>query len=334
MTETQAAHDTDTSLPAYLDPCRRQDICLLFDVREGNPNGDPDADGQPRMDEPTGHGVTTDTSLKRKIRDTIPQLTADLPDEQRRRYGIFVQANVALNSLLEQACEEAGVVLEQRTRDTRPKPIAVQDAEQVRAALQDRWFDIRMFGAVLSTGRTTTLGSLRGPLQVSFARSVDPIEPQQHTITRLTATRQEDIDGGKTRDMGRKWTVPYGLYVASLSYAAGPGQRAGVTTEDLRLLYQALILMWDATASAARSTMATRGLYVFSHPNSMGTHPSHTLHELISIQRATDTTQPARSFTDYQVTVANAPADVTLTRVELANLAVTHLDAERDSATH
>jgi CRISPR-associated protein Csd2 len=297
-------------MSAHLDPAVRHDIVLLFDVTDGNPNGDPDAGNQPRTDDETGHGLVTDVALKRKIRDVIPQLHPDDP-----RYGIFVEAGHALNTRIQQALQATS-----------------RDSEQAQRWLCDHYFDIRMFGAVLSTGRATDTdnpdttsqprsggrmrgaGQVRGPLQLTFARSLDPVLPSDHAITRVTQTRQEDIDAGETTEMGSKWTVPYGLYRAHAFYSASRATHTGVTTQDLETLWTALGSMFDHDRAATRGEMKLCGLYVYSHPNAFGAAPAASLTSRVRLSR-TDADKPPRHHLDYQRNIANhdLPNGITFT---------------------
>ena len=291
---------------AHLDPAVRHDAVFLFDVVDGNPNGDPDAGNRPRTDDATGQGLVTDVALKRKIRDTLALAAPDDP-----RYGIFVQAGYALNSRLEASYEASGLKLGS-------KKLTAEQGDAARKWLCDRYADIRLFGAVLSSGQTVALGQIRGPVQVTIARSVDPVFPMDHAITRVTQTKQADIDKGESTEMGGKWTVSYGLYKAELYYSANRGKQTGVDARDLDLLYQALLMMFDHDRSATRGTLTPRGLYVYSHDNAFGSAPAHTLTERIRVRRqgGADGAAP-RSFADYTVGVndADLPAGVTLARL-------------------
>ncbi|MEU4806387.1 type I-C CRISPR-associated protein Cas7/Csd2 [Actinosynnema sp. NPDC023587] len=288
---------------AHLNPAVRHDMVFLFDVTDGNPNGDPDAGNRPRTDEETEHGLVTDVALKRKIRDTLALAAGDDP-----RYGIFVQAGHALNPRLEASYEANSLKLGSK--------ISPEDAERARAWLCDRYADIRLFGAVLSVGKTGALGQIRGPLQVGMARSLDPVHPAEHAITRVTQTRQEDIDKGETTEMGSKWTVPYGLYRAELYYSAGRGIKTGVDEKDFNLLYQALEMMFDHDRSATRGTLTPRGLYIFSHPNAFGAAPAHRLTQRVNVTKTEPDLSPRR-FGDYVVSVDDdgLPEGVTLTKL-------------------
>jgi len=191
-------------------------MVFLFDVVDGNPNGDPDAGGRPRMDDESGQGLVTDVALKRKIRDTIALAAGDDP-----RYGVFVQVGRALNPRLEASYEATGLTLGNK--------ITPEQAASARAWLCHRYVDIRLFGAVLSVGKTQALGQIRGPVQVTMGRSIDPVFPMDHTITRVTQTRQEDIDKGESTELGEKWTVPYGLYRVEIYYSAAAAPRPAST---------------------------------------------------------------------------------------------------------
>jgi CRISPR-associated protein Csd2 len=289
------------------DPQVRHDAVYLFDVTDGNPNGDPDAGNRPRVDDETGHGLVTDVCLKRKIRDVIGLAAADarLPTD---RYQTFVTAGHALNTRIEESYPGTGVAAKTKL-----------DAEQAQAArrwLTERYVDIRLFGAVLSTGDTRALGQIRGPLQFGMARSFHRVMPVEHAITRVTQTTQADIDKGQTTEMGGKWTVPYGLYRVEFHYGATRGQQTGVTSEDLSVLHRTLAQMFDHDRSAARGIMAPRGLYVFSHRTAFGNAPAHTLTSRITAKPKGDVNTP-RSFTDYKVNVDDGglPDGITLDRL-------------------
>ncbi|MGW4116881.1 type I-C CRISPR-associated protein Cas7/Csd2 [Actinosynnema sp. NPDC004786] len=278
-------------------------MVFLFDVTDGNPNGDPDAGNRPRTDDETGQGLVTDVALKRKIRDTLALAAGDDP-----RYGIFVQAGHALNPRLEASYEANGLKLGTK--------ITKEEADRARGWLCGRYADIRLFGAVLSVGKTGALGQIRGPLQVGMARSIDPIFPADHAITRVTQTKQEDIDKGETTEMGGKWTVPYALYRVEIYYSATRGTQSGVDSKDLELLYRTLEMMFDHDRSATRGTLTARGLYVFSHPDAFGAAPAHRLTERVTITAANPGT-PARRFGDYVVSVDDdgLPTGITLTKI-------------------
>lgn len=274
-------------MSTHTDPAVRHDIVMLFDITDGNPNGDPDAGNRPRVDPETGHGLVTDVSLKRKIRDTIAVAAKDQPG-----YSIFVKAGTALNSTLEKSYRETGLKVDKKT----------SNADPARAWLCENYFDIRLFGAVLSSGNTPALGQIRGPLQVSFGRSLDPVTPAEHAITRQVHTTEKDEAEKHGGTMGNKWTIPYGLYKATLSYSATRGMQTGVTEQDLVLLYRCLENLFDHTSSAARASMATRKLIVFTHDDAFGRAPMHALVDRVQVARGEGVDVP-RSFADYVVAV-------------------------------
>jgi CRISPR-associated protein Csd2 len=257
---------------------------LLFDVKNGNPNGDPDAGNLPRVDPETMHGLVTDVALKRKVRDYL-QLTQNV--------SIFIQSKVALNTLKEQVADKVEPALSKEEREGK-KPIP-----RLQSQLCKEYFDIRMFGAVLATGEEGARlngGQVRGPVQFTFARSLDPVLPLDLTITRQARTTEERMETGTT-EMGRKPLVPYGLYRAHGYFNPFLAQSTGVSTDDLVALWKALQSLFDYDRSAARGEMAVRGLWVFTHDNEKGNAPTHKLFELIK-------TPPVggspRSFEDYE----------------------------------
>jgi len=294
-----------TTAAPHLDPTVRQDMVFLFDVVDGNPNGDPDAGNRPRMDDESGQGLVTDVALKRKIRDTIALAAGEDP-----RYGVFVQAGHALNPRLEASYAATGLKLGNK--------ITAEQAGHARAWLCDRYVDIRLFGAVLSMRNTQALGQIRGPVQLTMGRSIDPVFPMDHTITRVTQTRQEDIDKGESTEMGGKWTVSYGLYRAEIYYSASRGGQTGVDSRDLGLLYRSLEMMFDHDRSATRGKLTPRGLYVFSHSDAFGAAPAHRLTERVHVARVEGHAESVpRSFNDYTVSVDDdgLPNGVQLTKL-------------------
>ncbi|MBI4321533.1 MAG: type I-C CRISPR-associated protein Cas7/Csd2 [Chloroflexi bacterium] len=298
----------------YLDATRRHDFVLLFDVADGNPNGDPDAGNMPRVDPETMQGLVTDVAIKRKVRDWVD---ASCGDKQCNK--IYVQSDgEALNAIHRRAYTALSIT------PTGSKQ-AKQDVDKTRACMCANFYDIRMFGAVMTTG--VNCGQVRGPVQLTFARSVDPIVPLDLSITRVAVTREEDAKvvvsddgggatGGKRTEMGRKAIVPYGLYRAYGFYNPHFAAQTGVTEEDLRLFWQALEHMWDLDRSSSRGMMACRGLYVFSHESGLGNAPAHRLLERVRLARREGVTA-ARSFGDYGVDVeeADLTKGVTLTRL-------------------
>jgi len=282
----------------------RYDFVLLFDVVDGNPNGDPDAGNLPRLDAETGCGLVTDVCLKRKVRNYVL-----LTKEEKSPYRIFVKEKAILNQTIEQAYKDLGIDLTKTPEDsadgkTRKKEKAGQGSEvdKARAFLCRNYFDIRTFGAVLSTGANA--GQVRGPVQFTFGRSVDPIVSLEHSITRMAVTTEADAEkqGGDNRTMGRKFTVPYGLYRAHGFISAPLAQQTGFTSDDCGLLWEALLNMFEHDRSAARGLMATRGLYVFEHESAMGNAQAHELFERVDV-KLKDETKPPRSFSYYNIAV-------------------------------
>ncbi len=300
-------------MDVHMDAGRRHDFVLLFDVGDGNPNGDPDAGNLPRVDPETMQGLVTDVALKRKVRDFV-----DAARGREGRFKIYVQSGEALNSKHQRAYDATGLV---STGSKQKKG----DVETARAWMCDNFYDIRLFGAVMTTG--VNAGQVRGAVQLTFARSLDPIVPLDLSITRVAITKQEDAEvaiaedtgdaaGGKTTEMGRKAVVPYGLYRAYGFYNPHFAEKTGVTDEDLGLFWQALQQMWDLDRSAARGFMACRGLYVFSHESKLGNAPAQSLLERVRVCRRNEVETP-RAFQDYQVTVnvENLPDGVTVRRI-------------------
>jgi CRISPR-associated protein Csd2 len=281
---------------AHLDPARRHDAVILFDVTDGNPNGDPDGGNQPRTDDETGQGLVTDVAIKRKIRDTVALMRGDDP-----RYGIFVEAGHALNTRIEEALKA--------------NPGKADDAQRW---LCEHYFDIRMFGGVLSTGTTKGgAGKVRGPMQLTFARSLDAILPTDHAITRVTPTKQEDLDEGKVTEMGSKWTVPYGLYRAHAFFSAPRAAKTGVTSDDMAALWQALTVMFDHDRAASRGEMKLCGLYVFSHSDPIGVASAASLTSRVRLSRVNEDKAP-RQHTDYrreEIDPSGLPDGVELSKV-------------------
>jgi CRISPR-associated protein Csd2 len=288
--------------PPHLDPAVRHDAVLLFDVTDGNPNGDPDGGNQPRTDEETGQGLVTDVALKRKIRDTVPLLK---PEDTR--YGIFVEAGHALNTRIEEAVTASGGDASGKSKTSR------LDSDAAQRWLCEHYFDVRMFGAVLSTGQSGGAGQVRGPLQLTFARSIDAVLPSDHAITRVTQTREADIAKGETTEMGSKWTVPYGLYKAHAFYSAPRAAKTGVTTADLDVLWASIQTMFDHDRSATRGEMRLCALVVFSHPNAVGVAPSASLTRRVQVDRV-NTEKAPRTYADYRVTIdeADLPPGITV----------------------
>jgi len=287
----------------------RYDFVLLFDVKDGNPNGDPDAGNLPRLDAETGHGLVTDVSLKRKVRNFVGLVKGEQPP-----YEIYVKEKAILNKTHERAYEGIGKADLLKGDDKKRKGgDAVNEARQWMCK---NFFDVRTFGAVMSTG--VNCGQVRGPVQLTFARSLDPILAQEHSITRMAVATEAEAEKqeGDNRTMGRKHTVPYGLYMAHGFVSSFLAKQTGFGEDDLSLLWQALSQMFEHDRSAARGEMSTRGLYVFKHDSELGNAPAHALFERIKANRKAGVDAP-RSFEDYEVKVdeAGMPSGVTLTRL-------------------
>lgn len=317
----------------------RYDFALIFDVRDGNPNGDPDAGNMPRLDAETGHGLVTDVALKRKVRNFVA-LVKDQdqrePEAGQKRFEIYVREKAILNHQNQrayaalkldavEASAEATAEVEvpaaaAEDADAKKKPAkkekrkgSAEDVSKARDWMCQNFFDVRTFGAVMSTG--INCGQVRGPVQLTFARSVDPIVALEHSITRMAVATEGEAEKqqGDNRTMGRKHTVPYGVYVAHGFVSSFLAKQTGFDENDLELLWQALGQMFEHDRSAARGEMATRGLYVFKHDSELGNAPAHALFERIQPQKRADI---PRSFADYDIKVddSNLPAGVTLLR--------------------
>lgn len=268
----------------------RFDFVYIFDVKDGNPNGDPDAGNLPRIDSETGEGLVTDVCLKRKVRNYV-QLTKELADG----YDIFIKEKAILNNEIDKA-HDAEEVKEKSAKDK---------TEAARQYMCKHYYDIRTFGAVMSTGKNA--GQVRGPIQLTFARSADPIISAEHSITRMAVATVKDAEkqNGGNRTMGRKATVPYGLYVCHGFVSANFAAQTGFGEEDLQLFWDALKNMFDCDRSAARGLMAPQKLIVFKHASKVGNAPANKLFDLVTVKKVSE--GPARSFSDYEVTVADNP---------------------------
>ena len=275
----------------------RIDFVYIFDVKDGNPNGDPDAGNHPRVDAETGMGLVTDVCLKRKVRNYL-YVAKDCTEG----YDIFIKEKAVLNTLIDAAHEDEVV-----------KKAAEKDkSTEARAVMCKRFYDVRTFGAVMSTGKNA--GQVRGPIQLTFARSVDPIATMEHSITRMAVATEKEAEkqGGDNRTMGRKATVPYGLYVCYGFVSANLARQTGFSEEDLELFWDALKNMFDADRSAARGLMSARKLIVFKHESKLGNAPANKLFDLVRIEKKCN--GAPRKFDDYQVSVdkCNLPAGVTI----------------------
>ena len=293
----------------------RHDFVLVFDVKDGNPNGDPDAGNLPRVDPETGCGLVTDVCLKRKVRNFV-----QMSQDPAKGFDIFVKEKAILNQLIDGAYQSIGIDLTKAPADEkdgkdRKKAGSGQgkEVDSARVQMCKTYYDIRTFGAVMSTGANA--GQVRGPVQLTFGRSIDPIVALEHCITRMAVATEAEAEkqSGDNRTMGRKNTVPYGLYVSHGFVSAHLAAQTLFTEEDLNLFWEALKNMFEHDRSAARGEMATQKLIVFKHDSPLGSAPAHLLFERVKIVRNGDG-KPARSFGDYTVTVNkdNLPAGVTV----------------------
>jgi CRISPR-associated protein Csd2 len=278
----------------------RYEFVLLYDVENGNPNGDPDAGNMPRIDPETGYGIVTDVCLKRKIRNYAEMIKGDATG-----YRIYIKEGTPLN----QNHVEAYAAIGLKTKDG----ASLSQVNEARHWMCANFFDVRTFGAVMTTG--DNCGQVRGPVQINFSRSIDPIVQQEVTITRQTVTKIEDAE--KERTMGRKHIVPYGLYRAegyvSAKLANDETKGTGFSEEDLALFWEALVNMFEHDHSAARGKMATRKLVIFKHDSELGNAPSHQLFDLVKVSKNA-AVNPPRNFSDYAVNIdkVNVPGGVTV----------------------
>ena len=286
----------------------RFDFVLFFDVKNGNPNGDPDAGNMPRIDPETGHGIVSDVCLKRKVRnyvDLVKGQDVDGPDvaEGELGYKIYVQEGAVLN----ERNKKAYVHYDMKPSEKK-LPKGEQDRLKVTKFMCDNFFDIRSFGAVMTTG--VNCGQVRGPIQMCFAESVYPVMPMEMSITRMAVTKEEDAE--KERTMGRKQYIPYGLYRVEGFVSASLAEKTGFSQEDLDLFFSALMNMFENDRSAARGLMSSRKLFVFKHESKLGNAPAHRLFEAVKVNRLIPDAQEARSFSDYAIEVGDIPEGVEL----------------------
>ena len=271
------------------------DFVYIFDVHDGNPNGDPDAGNLPRVDAETGMGLVTDVCLKRKVRNYV-----QVAKEVAPGFDIFIKEKAVLNTLIDAAHDE------DKVKAAKDKTSAARDV------MCQKYYDIRAFGAVMSTGKNA--GQVRGPIQLTFARSVSPIAAAEHSITRMAVATEKEAEkqGGDNRTMGRKATVPYGLYVCHGFVSANLAKQTGFSEEDLDLFFEALRNMFDVDRSAARGLMSAQKLIVFKHDSVLGNAPANKLFDLVKIEKKSE--GAPRSFNDYEVTIdkSNLPAGVTV----------------------
>ena len=273
----------------------RIDFIYIFDVTDGNPNGDPDAGNLPRVDAETGMGLVTDVCLKRKVRNYV-QIAKGKTDG----YDIFIKEKAVLNNLIDKAHDDSEV------------KAAKDKTEAARMFMCKNYYDIRTFGAVMSTGKNA--GQVRGAVQLTFARSVDPIATAEHSITRMAVATEKESEkqNGDNRTMGRKATVPYGLYICHGFISANLAKQTGFSEEDLDLFWDALKNMFDVDRSAARGLMSAQKLIVFKHDSDLGNAPANKLFDLVEVKKTCN--GAPRSFSDYEVTIDTdaLPANVTI----------------------
>lgn len=273
----------------------RIDFVYMFDVQDGNPNGDPDAGNLPRVDAETGMGLVTDVCLKRKVRNYV-QVAKGLADG----YDIFIKEKAVLNNEIDKAHDDSAV------KSAKDKTAAA------RKFMCKNYYDIRTFGAVMSTGKNA--GQVRGPIQLTFARSADPVATAEHSITRIAVAtpKEAESQNGENHTMGRKATIPYGLYVCHGFISANLAKQTGFSEGDLNLFFEALKNMFDLDRSAARGLMSAQKLIVFRHDSELGNAPANKLFDLVKVEKATDAAP--RSFSDYKVTIdrESVPSGVTV----------------------
>lgn len=266
----------------------RYDFALLFDVTDGNPNGDPDAGNLPRVDAETGMGLVTDVCLKRKVRNFV-----HIVKGAEKPFDIFIKEKAILNQLIDESHEQETVKAKEKSGDK---------TEAAKKWMCSNYYDVRTFGAVMSTGKNA--GQVRGPIQFTFGRSVDPVVALEHSITRMAVATEAEAEkqGGDNRTMGRKFTVPYGLYFSKGFISAHLAAQTGFNEDDLALFWEALKNMFDHDHSAARGMMSTRKLIVFKHSTALGNAPAHQLFDAVKVTKK-DPSKPTRAFNDYTISI-------------------------------
>ena len=284
----------------------RYDFALLFDVKDGNPNGDPDAGNLPRIDPETGHGLVTDVCLKRKVRNFIQMVkpAAQVSDDSGESDGfeVYVREKAILNNQHLRAYKKLNID---------PKKAKQEERDLTREWMCKNFYDIRAFGAVMTT--EINCGQVRGPIQFAFCRSIDPVVTSEHAVTRCAVTTEKEAEkqSGDNRTMGRKFTVPYGLYMAHGFINPFLAKQTGFTDADLELFWEALKNMFEHDRSAARGLMSAQKLIVFQHDTPLGNAPANKLFDLVSVKRKADV-EVSRSFSDYEVTIGTPPSGVKL----------------------
>lgn len=285
----------------------RYDFSLFFDVENGNPNGDPDAGNMPRIDPETSLGIVSDVCLKRKVRNYVDLVKSESVEDVDASgdlgYKIYVQEKAVLNERNKLAYDRNNLKPE-----SKKLPKKLEDQRTVTAFMCNNFYDIRAFGAVMAT--EVNCGQVRGPIQMCFGQSIDPVVPQEMSITRMAVTNQKDVD--KERTMGRKQYVPYGLYRVNGFISASLAEKTGFSQADLDLFFEALMNMFENDRSAARGLMTSRKLYVFEHESKLGNAPAHTLFDTVTARKDSD--GPARAYGDYEIIADKSavPEGVTL----------------------
>lgn len=285
----------------------RYDFSLFFDVENGNPNGDPDAGNMPRIDPETSLGIVSDVCLKRKVRNYVDLVKSESVEDVDASgdlgYKIYVQEKAVLNERNKLAYDRNNLKSE-----SKKLPKKLEDQRAVTAFMCNNFYDIRAFGAVMAT--EVNCGQVRGPIQMCFGQSIDPVVPQEMSITRMAVTNQKDVD--KERTMGRKQYVPYGLCRVNGFISASLAEKTGFSQADLDLFFEALMNMFENDRSAARGLMTSRKLYVFEHESKLGNAPAHTLFDTVTARKDSD--GPARAYGDYEIVADKSavPEGVTL----------------------
>ncbi|MCE5300358.1 MAG: type I-C CRISPR-associated protein Cas7/Csd2 [Spirochaetia bacterium] len=280
----------------------RYEFVVLYDVENGNPNGDPDAGNLPRIDYETGNGIVTDVCIKRKVRNFV-----EITKDGKKGFDIYVKDGSILNNTNKKAYDAFDLKPEEKKL-----PKDDEQARKITEFMCENFYDIRAFGAVMTT--KVNCGQVRGPVQFGFSKSIDPIVQQEVSITRIAVTDEGDKAAESGHTMGKKFIVPYGLYRMEGYISPYFARQTGFSEEDKDVLFDALKNMFEHDRSAARGNMAVRKLFVFKHDTELGNAQAHKLFETISVKRK-DESKPARSFTDYEVTVTAAPAGVTATEL-------------------
>lgn len=285
---------------------KRFDFVLLFDVKDGNPNGDPDAGNLPRVDAETGDGIVTDVCLKRKIRNFVQMTRGKEPG-----YDIFIKEKAVLNTEIENVYKDIGIDADEKNK------AKGEQVEKGRVAMCKKFFDVRTFGAVLSIGPNA--GQVRGPVQLTFARSVEPIVAFEHSITRMAvaSTKEAEKQGGENRTMGRKYTVPYGLYKAYGFVSPFFARQTGFSNEDLEIFWDTVQNMFELDRSASHGLMTMRRLIIFEHASALGNKSADELFSRIKAERVGD--KVVRNFSDYTITLDGKSLSETKTIVQVGD---------------